>query len=121
MLLQRTIKNVGRVISRCYERPPDRKKWRKGERGFIMKWWDQHWNPYSSDGKVNFINMLKLSTLIALLNMNVYQLYDNKLRLEAGEETAADRIYDFTGLDIGFRSVTLGKNPKCEEEGQQIP
>ena len=115
MLLQRTINNVSRVISRCYQRPPDRKK------GFIMKWWDKHWNPYFSNGKVNVINMGKLSMLIALLNLNVYQLYQNKLRLEAGEETAADRIYDFTGLDIGFRSVTLGKNPKCEEEGQQIP
>ena len=65
--------------------------------------------------------MTKLSMLLALLNLNVYQLYLNKLAMEAGEETAADRIYDFTGIDIGFRSVTLGKKPKCDEEGEKIP
>ena len=115
MLLERTIRNVSRVIFRSYHRPPDRKK------GFIMKWWDRHWNPFLPNGKVNFINMVKLSMLIALLNLNVYQLHQNKLAMEAGEETAADRIYDFTGVDLGFRSVTLGKKPKCEEEGEQIP
>ena len=101
---------VCRVISRPYLRPPDRKK------GFIMNWWDKQWNPYFPNGKVNYINMAKLSMLIALLNLNVYQLYLNRLAMEAGEETAADRIYDFTGVDLGFRSVTLGKKPKCEEE-----
>ena len=115
MLLQRTIRNVSRVTSRSYQRPPDRKK------GFIKIWWDKHWNPYFSNGKVNFLNMTKLSMLLALLNLNVYQLYLNKLAMEAGEETAADRLYDFTGLDIGFRSVTRGRKPKCEEEGEKIP
>ena len=115
MLIQRTIRNFSRVISRRYQRPPDRKK------GFVMSWSDKHWNPYFPNGKINFINMVKLSMLISLLNLNVYQLYLNKLSLEAGEETAADRIYDFTGIDIGFRSVTLGKKPKCDEEGEKIP
>ena len=84
-----------------------------------MKWWDKQWNPYFPNGKVNYINMVKLSLLLALLNLNVYQLYLNKLAMEAGEETAADRIYDFTGLDIGFRSVTRGRKPKCEEEKEE--
>ena len=116
MLIQRTITNLRRVISRSYQRPPNRKK------GFIMNWWDKNWNPFLSNGKPNYINLVKLSMLIALLNLNVYQLYLNKLAMEAGEETAADRIYDFTGIDIGFRSVTLGKKFKFEEEtGEKVP
>ena len=109
MLFQRTIRNVILVTSRHYERPPTRK------RGFFMKWWNNNWNPILPNGEVNYVNLVKLSILITLLNMNVYELYQNKLALEAGETTAADRIYDLVGIDLGFRSTTKGRKPKCEE------
>ena len=80
-----------------------------------MTWWNKNWNPYHPNRKPNYINMLKLSMLISLMNLNVYQLYLNKLAFEAGEETAADRIYDFTGIDLGFRSVTVDRKPQCDE------
>ena len=99
-----------RVTARQYQRPASRKK------GFIMKWWDNNWNPMDPSGKPNYVNMLKLSLLITLLNLNVYELYRNKVALEAGEATAADNIYDQVGIDLGFRSVTKGRKPKCEQD-----
>ena len=108
MILQRTLKHIIRVTSRHYQRPPSRKSW------FFTKWWDKNWNPLLPNGNPNYINMFKLSLLITLLNLNVYELYRNKLAFEAGELTAADRIYDHVGIDLGFRSVSKGRKPKCE-------
>lgn len=101
-------------VIRCYHRPPDRKSY------FIPTWFkknfDKNWNPRNPDGTVQHLNAFKCTLLIALLNLICIDAYRNKAAIDKGEYNGMDRAYDNYGIDIGLRSVTVGKEPACGDK-----
>ena len=96
---------------RYYHRPPDRKTF------FIPSWFkksfDKNWNPRNPDGTVQYLNAFKCTLLVSLLNLICIDVYRNKVRMDKGEYNGMDKAYDEYGIDIGMRSVTVGKEPAC--------
>merc|ERR1712098_55450 len=114
------LKKIVMQSIRNYHRPPDRR--RPGS--FFMKFVpesykksiEQRWMPVAPDGSIRYLNALKLSALLALVNLNVYQIYQMKQAVANGELTASDYHWDKYGIDSGFRSVTKDKPPACGED-----
>ena len=105
---------------RNYHRPPDRPRPGFFFLKFVPESYkegiDKRWVPIAPDGSIRYFNALKLSALLALVNLNVYQIYQMRQQVENGEMTQSDVHWDKYGLDSGFRSVTKGQPPACGED-----
>ena len=104
---------------RSYHRPPDRKRpWflKYKPPSWFQRSYDKNWNPMGPDGSVKWFNLWKVSMILALIPLNCYEFYKVKVSMENGEETNADRLYNSYGIDLGFRSKTVGQEPECGED-----
>ena len=97
---------------RQYQRPSKAKIASKIPKGFQNSF-DKNWNPFAPNGSIQHFNLWKLTAFIALVNLNLWEMYKNYSAYCKGEETSADQWYDRCGLDVGFRSKSAGRDPLC--------
>ena len=103
----RNLKIIKQVLTqsvRCYERPRDMPQFRLFNYlpGAYKNNFDKNWNPRNADGSTNYLNLFKVTLLVTLVNLNAYQFYELKCKMDNGEETSSDIMYDKYGIDTGM-------------------